>query len=97
VIKLILCIYWFYYRKYLSTRLASHKIDYKKYLNGARNHITSFEITKFNDVNIILLKDFPCQRIDQLHAGGRYWIEMNDNCLNKIFLVVLLNGMMLMR
>ena len=41
-------------KPYLSSRLAGHKADYNNYLLGLRQHITSFEILKNGDYNIVL-------------------------------------------
>ena len=38
---------------YLSTRFSKHKNNYKSYLNGDFNYISSFEIMKYPDAKII--------------------------------------------
>lgn len=68
---------------YLCQRLSQHNNDYKGYLSGKRKYITSFEIIKFNDCEIILLEDFPCETKEQLLARERYYIDTLD-CVNKI-------------
>ena len=67
----------------LSRRLAQHKSDYKKYLNGKHNFITSFEILKNENYEIILVENFPCNNKDELHAKERFYIE-NNECINKV-------------
>jgi hypothetical protein len=66
----------------LCERKAGHLRDYKRYLAGNGNYITSFEIIKFGDADIVLLEDFPCEKKEQLHARERYHIEIL-NCCNK--------------
>lgn len=43
--------------KYLSNRLCGHKSDYKRYLNGKRKYLSSFELMKLDDVYVELLHD----------------------------------------
>lgn len=68
--------------QYLSNRLAGHRRNYKRYQNGKQHYITSFEITKFDDVDIILLENFSCNSKQELHSRERYYIESLD-CVNK--------------
>ena len=68
--------------KTLALRLSHHKNDYNHYLNGIKNFITSFEILKNNNYEIILVENFPCNSKDELHSRERYWIESNE-CVNK--------------
>jgi hypothetical protein len=67
----------------LARRLAKHRSNYTDYLNQKRNFITSFDIIKNNDYDIILLEDYPCERKDQLHKRERFYIESFE-CLNKV-------------
>ena len=69
-------------KKYLSQRLDAHKHDMKKYEQGKKNYITSFEILKFDDCKIELIESFPCKSIDELHAREGYW-QRNIECCNK--------------
>ena len=41
----------------LSNRLSQHKTNYKYYLSNGINYITSIELIKLNDYNIILLQN----------------------------------------
>jgi len=70
-------------QKYLSLRLASHKNDYKRYLRGEKTFLTSFDIIKNNDYDIILLELVNCNSKDDLHKKERYYIETLD-CINKV-------------
>jgi hypothetical protein len=65
----------------LCGRLGDHKSDYKKYLNGKRNYVSSFKIIANENYDIILVEQFPCQNKDQLHARERFFIE-NCECVN---------------
>ena len=68
--------------KYLSKRLVGHRTSYKCYLEGKTNYMTSFEILKNNNYEIILIESHPCGSSDELHARERFYIE-NNNCVNK--------------
>jgi hypothetical protein len=67
----------------LARRLAGHVKSYKQHLNEKYDYITSFDIIKNGDYDIVLLKSCPCESKDQLHARERYYIESLD-CLNQI-------------
>ena len=66
--------------KYLSQRLGQHKSDFKR-----SRPITSIEITKFGDCEIVLIENYPCNDFYELRARERYWIEQEPNCVNKLF------------
>jgi hypothetical protein len=67
----------------LARRLAGHVSAYKLYLNGKlKFYMTSFEILKNDNYDIILIADCPCKRKDQLHLLERHYIEHNI-CVNK--------------
>ena len=68
----------------LSRRLATHLSDYKRYLEGKRGNVTSFQIFANNNYNIILIELYPCNSKDELHARERYYIE-SLKCVNKQF------------
>ena len=67
----------------LSQRRAKHREDYRRYLNKKYHYITSFDIVKYDDAEIILIEAFPCETKDELHKRERYWIENTNNCVNK--------------
>ena len=66
----------------LSRRLAQHKSDYKRYLKGNHNFITSFEIIKNGNYEIVLIESYPCNSKDELHSREKFYIE-NNKCVNK--------------
>jgi len=67
----------------LTTRLAKHRNDYKRFINGKRKYkISSFELIKVEDAQIILVENYPCNNIEELRARERFYIENND-CVNK--------------
>ena len=59
-----------------------HKRDYKKFLNGKFNYITSFEIVKYVDCYIELIIEIPCNNVNQLRKFEGNYIR-NMNCVNK--------------
>ena len=66
----------------LARRLAKHVNNYKSYLNGKNDYITSYDILENNDYNIVLIEASPCNSKDELLARERYFIESID-CINK--------------
>ena len=68
--------------KSLNTRLSEHKSDYKRFLKGIYNNVTSFDILKNNDYQIELLEDCNIKTKQELIARERYDIE-NNECTNK--------------
>ncbi len=65
----------------LARRLAVHVSDYKRWLEYRKNYISSYEIIKNGDYDIILIENFPCNSKDELFARERYWTQ-NTNCVN---------------
>ena len=68
--------------KTLAQRLGQHRADYKRFLNGIRNNVTSYDILKNGDYNIYLIEEFSCENIEQLRARERFYIE-SLKCVNK--------------
>lgn len=67
----------------LSKRLSCHKGQYKSYLNGKKNYVTSYDIIEYGDAYIELLEDFPCETKDQLHKREGECIRAEPNCVNR--------------
>ena len=67
----------------LARRLAGHITNYKRYLNGKSNYVTSFKIFENGDYCIVLLEKYPCDTKDELLARERYYTN-NIDCVNKI-------------
>ncbi len=66
----------------LSKRLAKHNYNYKSYKKGKGNFVSSFDILKNENYDIILLEEYSCKSKDQLLARERYYIETIE-CINK--------------
>ena len=66
----------------LSLRLGQHKTAYKRYVNGAKHYITSYELFKVGTPTIELIELFPCNSKDELHAREGYHQRLNA-CVNK--------------
>ena len=66
----------------LSKRLSQHRKNYKKFLNGKYNNITSFEILKYGDAYIELLEEYPCENKMMLEKREGELIR-NNECVNK--------------
>lgn len=65
----------------LSKRLYEHKANYKNYLDGAKNKISSYQIFELGEVDIILIENYPCNDKNELHARERYWMEQNKEII----------------
>lgn len=70
-------------QKELCQRLAAHKQNYKRYLNGKYCFVTSYKILENEDFDIVLVEDYPCDNKEQLFTRERYYID-NNECVNKI-------------
>ena len=72
-------------KKYLSQRMEKHRSDYKSFLEGKTNNVTSFDLFgKFGVENckIILLENYPCNTINELLAKEGYYIR-TLKCVNR--------------
>ena len=70
-------------QKYISQRLQGHVKNYKRFVNGQHHFVSSYEILKNGNYDIILLENVNCETIEQLKARERYFIETTQNCVNK--------------
>ena len=68
----------------LSQRFSEHRTDYKKYINGKFNYISSFELMKFVDVKIELLHEGFFDTKADLHRLEGQFIQSTGNCINKL-------------
>jgi len=67
----------------LSKRKSDHKSAYKRYTNrGSGNYYTSFELLRFDDTEIELVLDYPCNTNKELHLKENEYIRDFD-CINK--------------
>jgi hypothetical protein len=66
----------------LSLRLGQHKTAYKRYVNGAKHYITSFELFKLGTPTIELIEIYPCRSKDELRAREGQHQRATD-CVNK--------------
>jgi len=69
-------------KEYLSQRSTKHKEDYQRFLNGTYSYVTSFEILKNANYDIILSESVNCNSKDELRSRERYYIETLE-CVNK--------------
>lgn len=70
----------------LCQRLAKHKNEYSIWFkdNSKRSYISSFEILKHGDANMVLIEIFPCSNKDELHSREEYWRQQYISiCVNK--------------
>jgi len=66
----------------LAKRHYQHKNDLKRFKSGKGPYISSFEIIKYDDSDIILIENFACNTKEELHAREHYHIKANK-CVNK--------------
>jgi hypothetical protein len=66
----------------LARRLAGHITNYKSYLNGKFNYVSSFKIFENRDYCIVLLEKYPCDTKDELLARERHWCNELE-CINQ--------------
>ena len=62
----------------LARRLAKHRADYKHYLKGKKNYITSFKVLENGVYEIVLIENCSCENKDELHKMERFLIENNE-------------------
>ena len=68
----------------LCKRFGDHKINYKGYLNGTYQFVTSFKILELGDSYIELLEEINCENKNQLQKReGEFIREHKNNCVNK--------------
>jgi hypothetical protein len=67
----------------LERRKQGHKNNYKSYLNNKYCYVSSFDIIHFDDADIVLIENYPCNSKDELHKRERYYIENTANCVNR--------------
>ncbi len=68
----------------LKHRLSQHKTDYKlNELYKNRGNRKSYQLTKFDDCEIVELESFETNDRKQMFDRERYYIKMNiNNCVN---------------
>ena len=71
-------------QKILSKRFDGHRQHYKCWCEGKENehYMTSYEILKHGDAQIILIENYPCNDKYELEARERFQIE-NNKCVNE--------------
>jgi hypothetical protein len=62
--------------------LKQHELDYKRYVNGRYNYVTSFEIIKGGDFKIELVEDLGNCTKEDLKKHEAFHIQ-NNECINK--------------
>jgi hypothetical protein len=69
-------------QKYITYRLSKHVSNYRLYLKDKYHYVTSFEIIKNGNYDIVLIENVNCETKEQLHARERFYIETIE-CINK--------------
>ncbi len=68
----------------LNRRLSKHNYDYKRYLAGKYNYVTSFEVLKFVDAQIELIHEGVFDNKQDLEQFEGETIRTTPNAVNKI-------------
>ena len=69
---------------YSVKKLNDHKKNYKAYLNGTYQFVTSFKILELGDAYIELLEEINCDNKNQLEKReGELIREHKNNCVNR--------------
>ena len=66
----------------LATRKSEHKSDYKRFLNGTKPYMTSYELVKYDNIEIILIDYCVCNNKDELRKKEQEFID-SLKCVNK--------------
>jgi hypothetical protein len=66
----------------LARRLSGHVRNYKMYLKGKGNYVTSFKVIATHNYDIQLIEAYPCNNKMELHAREGYWIKQIE-CVNR--------------
>ena len=67
----------------LSDRLCRHKYDYKRYMDGKQNYISSYEVLKYVDAKIELIYEGEFISMNELRRLEGSFIQNAINCINK--------------
>ena len=66
----------------LSMRLTGHRKEYKRFKEGKRNNVSSFDIIQQGNYDIVLIENVSCESKEELHRQERHFIEFLE-CVNK--------------
>ena len=62
----------------LNIRYYKHKYNYKKFQEGNKLYVSSYEVLKYEDNIIELVENFPCNTKKELHIKeGEYIISVS--------------------
>src|ERR1700731_4436191 len=64
-------------------RFSLHKSNYKGWLIGNGNYVTSYEILKYDDAYIELFEKYPCESKEQLLKRKGEVIRTSTDAVNK--------------
>jgi hypothetical protein len=67
----------------LYKRKGQHKSNYKIWLKGEHNYVSSYEIIKYDDAYIELVEDYPCNTRAELERREGQIIRETENCCNR--------------
>jgi len=66
----------------INSRMSKHKSEYKLWMDNKHHYMSSFEILKYEDSNIVLIENFPCHDLNELLLREQYWVD-NLDCVNQ--------------
>ena len=68
----------------LYKRFFQHKHNCKLYKESKYSYVSSFELIDYDDCEIVLIENYPCNDKNELHKRERYHIENTEHCVNKV-------------
>lgn len=72
-------------QNYLSSRMRNHRKAFKSWKNGNGSYVTSFELVKFSDAQIVLIENFSCNSNEELRKREEYHRKKHQSfCVNKL-------------
>jgi hypothetical protein len=70
-------------QKYIAGVLATYKYEYGRFVNGNNQWYSAYKIIKYPDVEITLIKEFPCNSKRELIRETQKYIDASSNNCNR--------------
>lgn len=66
----------------LQKRKSEHNQNFKYWQNGKYHYISSFELCKYDDMDIELVEEYPCKSKNELEKRESEIIRSTEHCIN---------------
>jgi len=67
----------------LRKRMGQHKNNFESHRLGKFHYVSSFDVLRYPDARILLVEDYPCERLEQLVSREAHHIRTSE-CVNKV-------------